>query len=53
MCYCGCIHEDYEGECRKPRKLPCPHDEEEMDAYCEAADWKYDQSREDPYVEDN
>lgn len=42
MCYCGCFYEDYNGDCRKPRNLPCPENQEEVDAYETEMDRRYD-----------
>lgn len=41
MCYSGfCCYETYDGGCRKPRRIPCPQDEEEVEAYEIALEWE-------------
>lgn len=41
MCYgMNCGYEDYNGDCSKTGRLPCPLDEEDMDAYYRAEDAK-------------
>ena len=47
MCYCGCVYENYYGDCKKPRREPCPHDEGQMAAYEDAMDMKYEQKLDD------
>ena len=48
MCYSGsCPYETYDGGCHKPRNKPCPQDEEDVAAYEDAMDMKYEQKLDD------